>query len=135
MARCVVTVRCVSRRGPIEALYPVAAMLPPVSRFFVSAAHRGDDALLAKLGDADASRAEVGVMHMSQDEWRQMQGNEPSAASDDPRRGAFSLYVPEYYDDSPRVSADRCFARRLRHWPRLPVDMARGSAHAWRYSA
>ena len=84
----------------IEALYPVADMLPPVSRFFVSAAHRGDDALLAKLGEADASRVEVGVMHMSQDEWRQMQGNEPSAASDDTRRGAFSLYVPEYYDDS-----------------------------------
>ena len=33
----------------VEALYPVANMLPPVSRFFVSRARRGDDALLAKL--------------------------------------------------------------------------------------
>ena len=70
-----------------------------MSRFFVSRARRGDDALLAKLGDADASRPEVGVMHASQEEWRQMQGAERDRDSDS-RRGASSLYVPEYYDDA-----------------------------------
>ncbi len=71
------------RTRAVEALYPVAAMLPPVSRFFVEAAHRDDDALLAKLAQADASRAEVGIIH---------------AGNDKRSRGGFSLYVPEYYN-------------------------------------
>ena len=67
----------------IEALYPVALMLPPVSRFFVEPARRDDPALAAKLAAADASREDVGVMH---------------AANAREQRGGFSMYVPEYYD-------------------------------------
>ena len=84
----------------VEALYPVANMLPPVSRFFVSRERRDDEALLAKLHDADASRPEVGVMHASRDEWRQMGGEALSSDSGGHERGAFSLYVPEYYDEA-----------------------------------
>lgn len=83
----------------VEALYPVANMLPPVSRFFVSRTRRGDDALLARLGDADASREEVGVMHATPGEWAEMRGTDVGATGD-VRRGGFSLYVPEYYDEA-----------------------------------
>ena len=83
----------------VEALYPVANMLPPVSRFFVSRTRRDDEALLAKLRDADAARPEVGVMHASREEWRQM-GGEGLATGSESNRGAFSLYVPEYYDET-----------------------------------
>lgn len=69
----------------VEALYPVSAMLPPVSRFYLSDNHRGDDALQAKLAASDAARDGVGVMH---------------AANESTERGGFSLYVPEYYDGS-----------------------------------
>ena len=82
----------------VEALYPVANMLPPVSRFFVSRARRGDEDLLARLAAADASRSDVGVMHASQRDWADMQGVAFEGA-DDGRRGALSLYVPEYYDE------------------------------------
>jgi phospholipase/carboxylesterase len=64
----------------VEALYPVSSMLPPVSRFYLSDNHRGDDALQARLAAADAGAEDVGVMHA---------GNEPT------ERGGFSLYVPE----------------------------------------
>ena len=70
------------RTRAVEALYPVAAMLGPVSRFFVEAARQNDAALLARLAEADASRADVGIIH---------------AGNDRPSRGGFSLYVPEYY--------------------------------------
>ncbi len=69
----------------VEALYPVSSMLPPVSRFYLSDNHRGDESLQAKLAAADAGAENVGVMHAA---------NEPT------ERGGFSLYVPEYYDDS-----------------------------------
>jgi len=69
----------------VEALYPVAAMLPPVSRFYLSDPHRGDAAVQAKLAGADPAREEVGILHAS---------NQPT------ERGGFSLYVPEYYDGS-----------------------------------
>ncbi len=73
----------------VQALYPVAAMLPPVSRFFVSKERRSDEALAAKLGAADGARAEVGIMI----------GPDANETSDgDDRRGGFALYVPEYYD-------------------------------------
>jgi phospholipase/carboxylesterase len=65
----------------LEALYPLAAVLPAVSRFFLDPAFRDDAALLARLarpGEAGAT----GVMHTD---------NEPGS------RGGFSLYVPEYY--------------------------------------
>ena len=71
------------RTRAVEALYPVAAMLGPVSRFFVEASRRDDQALLAKLAQADVSRADVGIIH---------------AGNDRRSRGGFSLYVPEYYN-------------------------------------
>lgn len=69
------------RQGPraLEALYPLAAVLPPVSRFFLDPAVRGDTELQASF---EAPAASTGVMHA---------GGEPGA------RGGFSLYVPEYY--------------------------------------
>lgn len=66
-----------------EALYPLAAGLPPVSRFFLDPASRDNAGLQASLADAP-ERDGVGVMHF---------GGEPSA------RGAWSMYVPEYYSD------------------------------------
>jgi phospholipase/carboxylesterase len=64
-----------------EALYPLAAGLPPVSRFFLDPALRDDAALQARLAQAPASE-DAGLI-----------------LSDDPpgARGGFSLYVPEYY--------------------------------------
>ena len=63
-----------------EALYPLAARLPPVSQFFVEPALRDDAALLARL--AEPARQDTGIIH---------DHNEPGS------RGGFSLYVPEYY--------------------------------------
>src|SRR5450631_3549685 len=63
-----------------EALYPLAAKLPPVSQFFVDPALREDAGLLARL--AEPARDNTGIVH---------DHNEPGS------RGGFSLYVPEYY--------------------------------------
>src|SRR5258705_8971090 len=63
-----------------EALYPLAAKLPPVSSFFVDPALREDTALLARL--AQPANENTGILH---------DHNEPGS------RGGFSLYVPEYY--------------------------------------
>jgi phospholipase/carboxylesterase len=63
-----------------EALYPLAAKLPPVSEFFVDPALREDAGLLARL--AEPARDNTGIVH---------DNNEPGS------RGGFSLYVPEYY--------------------------------------
>jgi phospholipase/carboxylesterase len=63
-----------------EALYPLAAKLPPVSSFFVDPGLREDDALLARL--AEPANENTGIVH---------DHNEPGS------RGGFSLYVPEYY--------------------------------------
>ena len=63
-----------------EALYPLAARLPPVSEFFIDPALRDDAGLLARL--AAPAKADTGVSHHA---------NEPGS------RGGFSLYVPEYY--------------------------------------
>ncbi len=67
-----------------EALYPLASMLPSVSRFFLEPARRDDRALLDRLA-AGAARPDVrtGVMH---------------AGNDTDERGGFSVYVPEDYD-------------------------------------
>jgi phospholipase/carboxylesterase len=62
-----------------EALYPLAASLPPVSSFFLDPALREDSALLARLS---APNENTGIIH---------DHNEPGS------RGGFSLYVPEYY--------------------------------------
>jgi phospholipase/carboxylesterase len=63
-----------------EALYPLAARFPPVSRFFIDAALRDDTKLLAHL--AAPAHPDTGIFHDS---------TEPGS------RGGFSLYVPEYY--------------------------------------
>jgi phospholipase/carboxylesterase len=70
------------RYGPRaqEALYPLAATLPPVSSFFVDPALREDKGLLARL--AQPAGQNTGVIH---------EANEPGS------RGGFSVYVPEYY--------------------------------------
>ena len=63
-----------------EALYPLAAKLPPVSQFFVDPALREDTELLARLaGRRTKTPASFTIT------------NEPGS------RGGFSLYVPEYY--------------------------------------
>jgi phospholipase/carboxylesterase len=63
-----------------EALYPLAAKLPPVSSFFTDPALREDADLLARL--AGPPKEDTGIVH---------DHNEPGS------RGGFSLYVPEYY--------------------------------------
>jgi phospholipase/carboxylesterase len=64
-------------------LYPVAFMLPPVGRYFVSEPHRQDAALLDRLAAAEPGREGTGILH---------------AANLPTERGGFSLYVPEYYE-------------------------------------
>ncbi|QOZ74727.1 phospholipase [Bradyrhizobium sp. CCBAU 53351] len=63
-----------------EALYPLAAQFPPVSSFFLNAAHRDDADLLSRL--EAGTREDTGILH---------DHNEPGS------RGGFSVYVPEYY--------------------------------------
>jgi phospholipase/carboxylesterase len=63
-----------------EALYPLAAKLPPVSQFFLDPSLREDADLLAWL--AAPVNEDTGIVH---------DHNEPRS------RGGFSLYVPEYY--------------------------------------
>jgi len=63
-----------------EALYPLAAKLPPVSDFFVDPRLREDADLKARL--AAPAKEDTGIIH---------DRNEPGS------RGGFSLYVPEYY--------------------------------------
>lgn len=67
----------------LEALYPVASALRPVSQFFLEAGARGDGALLDRLARADPAAPNVGVLHV--DNERDM-------------RGGFSVYMPETYD-------------------------------------
>ena len=69
----------------VEAMYPIALMLPPVSRFYIEAGLRDDEALRERLANADPTRDNVGIIHA---------GNEKGT------RGGFSMYVPEYYDES-----------------------------------
>jgi phospholipase/carboxylesterase len=63
-----------------EALYPLAARLPPVSEFFTDPALRDDAGLNVLL--AAPPNQNTGIIH---------DHNEPGS------RGGFSLYVPEYY--------------------------------------
>jgi phospholipase/carboxylesterase len=63
-----------------EALYQLAARLPPVSAFFVDPALREDAELMARL--SEPAKQNIGIIH---------DHNEPGS------RGGFSLYVPEYY--------------------------------------
>jgi phospholipase/carboxylesterase len=66
-----------------EAIYPMTAFLKPVSQFFLEPSARNDSALIDRLAAGDPARGNVGVLHV---------GGPPGT------RGAFSLYVPEYYD-------------------------------------
>lgn len=66
-----------------DALYPLAAFLPAVSRHFLDGEQRADDALLARLAAAPPGREGTGVMHL---------GGPPGT------RGGASLYVPETLD-------------------------------------
>src|SRR6202035_1170529 len=63
-----------------EALYPLAAKLPPVSSFFVNPALRDDTDLLTRL--AAPANESTGIIH---------DHNEAGS------RGGFSLSIPEYY--------------------------------------
>jgi phospholipase/carboxylesterase len=63
-----------------EALYPLAAKLPPVSSFFVDPDFREDADLLARL--SAPANENTGIFH---------DNAEPGS------RGGFSLYIPEYY--------------------------------------
>src|ERR1700724_643994 len=62
-----------------EALYPLAAKLPPVSDFFLDSSLRDDAALNARLGEPAA--ADSGIFH---------------AHNEQGSRGGYSVYVPEY---------------------------------------
>ena len=78
--------RALRRFSPLqEALYPLAPVLEPVSRWFLEPARRDDDALVLRLRAAalreDGPR--VGVLH---------------ANNERDQRGGFSLYVPEDWD-------------------------------------
>ena len=64
------------------AAYPLATMLPPVSRFYLEPDVRDDAALQQRLMDVDPQTPNVGVMH---------------AENASEQRGGFSMYVPEYY--------------------------------------
>ena len=75
--------RCYAQAA--EAIYPMTAHLKPVSQFFLETTARNDTALLERLTTADPLCESTGVMHV---------GGPPGT------RGAFSLYVPEYYDAS-----------------------------------
>jgi phospholipase/carboxylesterase len=66
-----------------QALYPMTAFLKPVSQFFLEPSARTDSTLAGRLAAVDPARGDVGAMHL---------GGPPGT------RGAFSLYVPEYYD-------------------------------------
>jgi phospholipase/carboxylesterase len=68
-----------------EALYPLAPVFEPVSRWFLEPARRDDDELIARLRDGVLrdDEARVGVLH---------------AANDRDARGGFSVYVPEQWD-------------------------------------
>ena len=63
-----------------EALYPLAARLPPVSSFFIDPSLRDDADLEARL--AEPAQENTGIIH---------DHNEAGS------RGGFSVYVPEYY--------------------------------------
>jgi len=68
-----------------EALYPLAPVFEPISRWFLEPARRGDDELVTELRAAALrdDHVRVGVGHVS---------NERN------QRGGFSLYVPEQWD-------------------------------------
>ena len=80
--------RALRRFAPLqEALYPLAPVLEPVSRWFLEPGRRDDDVLVRRLRDAALREdgARVGVLH---------------ARNDHGSRGGLSLYVPETWEAS-----------------------------------
>lgn len=78
--------RALRRFAPLqEALYPLAPVLEPVSRWFLEPGRRGDAGLVQRLRDAALREdsAPVGVLH---------------ARNDRGSRGGVSLYAPETWD-------------------------------------
>jgi phospholipase/carboxylesterase len=67
-----------------EALFPLAATLAPVSRYFLDAPSRGDADLSARLDETEGGEG-TGVIHIDHHNGA---------------RGGFSVYVPEYYEPS-----------------------------------
>jgi phospholipase/carboxylesterase len=65
----------------LEALFPLAEVLPAVSRYFLEAHRRDEPAVLARLAAPPAS--DTGVFH---------------AGNDIGERGGFSVHVPSWYD-------------------------------------
>ncbi|MFL5284482.1 MAG: hypothetical protein ACJ8AW_26690 [Rhodopila sp.] len=65
----------------LEALFPLAEILPTASRYYLEPSRRGDPELLARLAAPPAP--DTGVFHA---------GNETG------ERGGFSVYVPSWYD-------------------------------------
>lgn len=68
----------------LEALYALAAVLPPVSRFFLDPKLRSDAHLQALVARAP-THEQVGIMHYATSE------------DGEGERGGFWIYVPEYY--------------------------------------
>ena len=66
-----------------EALYPLSAVLPTVSQFFLLPAARDDKALLEQLANVDRSRGDIGIFHH---------------ANDRAERGGYSVYAPEQHE-------------------------------------
>lgn len=64
-----------------EALFPLAALLPPISQYFLEESARDDKALETRLSGAGGEN--MGAIH---------------AKNDLNARGGFSMYVPETYD-------------------------------------
>lgn len=78
--------RALRRFAPLqEALYPLAPLFEPVSRWFLEPSRRLDDELLARLRAAPLrdDGVQVGVLH---------------GKNERDNRGGFSLYVPEWWD-------------------------------------
>ena len=92
-----------SRIRATEMLYPLCSVFSPINRYFIETPYRDQNPLAQRARDAmhrTPSAFRMGVMH---------------AQNDRKSRGGFSLYVPEYYDDT-------------RSWP-LVVILHGGSGH------
>ena len=71
-----------------ELIYPLSAFMTPVSRYFVEPDARANTSLIQRLGEG-ADRERVGIH---------------SASNDRDSRGGFSLYIPEYLDETKPAS-------------------------------
>ena len=95
----------------IEALYPVAAMLPPVSRFYLEPQSRDDAELLERLAAVTADKDHVGLMHANN-------------SSDE--RGGFQFMFQSITPVRP--SHWFCSAWRKWSWPSVYLELVACSA-------